>query len=281
MGPAARLLGRIGILRSLVIGSIGVFSLLRIIQYFNPQPKQLCGRAGGSAKSTKQQRFYWTWETLPHWIKRQSRAVVGMSLENGYFSAGTVKRIVAECSSVFSEVVVMIPDLPAYHTYLAFGHSPAKAKKKMHRHAVNMQNKVMNSLLELDKEQRNRVKMVNWATVGDNEAYTNILAKVKCVFEHDVEFRRVVEQATGAVVGRQSEPQKIDVRVGVESLLMEMAFLETLDAICPPEQHRRYQVFVYHKDWEVYRYFVQNVSAQVCCMKPDAIVEKCVLLSNH
>lgn len=193
-----------------------------------------------------------------------------MSLENSFFSKETVDSLIKFCCSHYDQVVVMLPDGPAYHTYRAFGFDEIKSRAKAHRHGNNLRNKVAASLGGLSAAARKRVLCPRWATDVDVcLEYQAQLTRIRAL--HSCEgsaFSEQVHAASAQVVGRESNPRHIDTALGAECLLQELAFLDALDAILnsgalkgyePPESF--VSVFVYHKPWPVFDFFRMNCAS--------------------
>lgn len=193
------------------------------------------------------------------------QCVLGMSLENGYFTAHRVQALVSWAASEFpTGVIIMLPDRPAEHTYRAFGFDSEKSQAKAKRHGRNLLNKILRAIDSLPDDYRFRVRVIDWRTeVETNESFTATLQRVRSLYESDVRgFRCDVNSATAQVVGRVSNPIPIDCRVGAECLLQEMAFLESIPPIMscissgPPKESA--YIFVYHKPWPVFCAYVEK-----------------------
>lgn len=121
-------------------------------------------------------------------------------------------------------------------------------------------------------EARARVRILDWATeIESSSAYSDSLVRIRALYDagntgDSGGFRAAVNAATAQVVGRVSNPMPINVELGSECLLQELAFLEALGPILRGSTQDEPSVstttekfvFCYHKPWPVFCKYIEE-----------------------
>jgi tRNA-dependent cyclodipeptide synthase len=181
--------------------------------------------------------------------------VIGMSPGNSYFKDEEVRYLLQKTIEKFGRTAILIADIPAVSTYLAFGYSETRARSKAVLKGNNLKNRTRKIQKELGYPD-DLIKIIEWETdVMNDPTYEQIYSSVESLYRSNVDFTRALDQTTRGVIegSQKSIPDlKAAVKVAVHYLLSELAFLE----FAPKYLHSQNVVYVYHKNWPVYEDYI-------------------------
>lgn len=192
-------------------------------------------------------------------VKIRGMAIVGMSLGNSYFRREAIDNLLAYCGGIFSHTKIMIPDIPAKHTYEAIGYSSVKAERKARLNGNTLRNHCKKSIDTIIlRNVKSDVKLVDWENqINSHKAYQRELRKIMEIYQHQLLFRQEARETTSAVLeGKLKSRMKIDeaVNKGVYYLLKELAFLSASPKIFETKR----VTYVYHDHWKIYEDFIEG-----------------------
>jgi tRNA-dependent cyclodipeptide synthase len=178
--------------------------------------------------------------------------IIGMSPGNSYFKDAQIRYLLKEMVERFGRTCVIVPDVPAISTYLAYGYPENKARAKAIRQGTSLKNRTRRLMKELAFEP-SQVRIVEWATeVAENLDYRRIYdLRVKKLYESNLEFSRSVDTATRDVLEAFKRPisdMNAAIKIAVYYLLSELAFIE----FAPQFLDSTHVTSIYHRNWSVY-----------------------------
>lgn len=182
--------------------------------------------------------------------------IIGMSPGNSYFKDAEVEHLLNETVSRFGQAAILVADIPAIATYLAYGYPENRARNKAIPKGNNLKNRSLRIAEKLGIA--DKVRIIDWAKeVEENPDYQNIYQRIQALYESNPEFTKAVDETTSSVLegsDREIENFPAATKVAVHYLLSELSFLEfapqLLDA---PEV-----VYVYHRNWPVYERYISG-----------------------
>ncbi len=183
--------------------------------------------------------------------------IIGMSPGNSYFKDEEVSHLLKQTVEKFGQAAILVADIPAIATYLAYGYPENRARNK----AIPKGNNLKNRSLRMAQEMgiADKVRIIDWENeIEPSEAYHQIYASVRSLYDTNPEFSKAVDQTTATVLevsGREIPNLEAATKVAVHYLLSEIAFLEFAPAFFAAEQ----VVYVYHRNWPVYERYVAGL----------------------
>ncbi len=200
-------------------------------------------------------------------LDKRSCGLIWMSAGNSYFSEQNIQDLILFAKNNFSTVIIVVPDLPAEHTYHALGYSESESKRKARLNSNLLRNRARRIIKTIEQEKNpGLLILVNWKRdVESHEAYKKAYKKVYKLYLKNSLFRSDARAATRSVLsqkGRILSNIEESIDEGVFYLLKELSFIIALPAL--------FNVFnvayLYHKSWPVYENFVSG--------KYDGIIKK-------
>ncbi len=185
--------------------------------------------------------------------------IIGMSPGNSYFKDEEIKYLLEKTVSRYGRVAIMIADVPAIATYVAFGYAENKARRlKAIPQGNLLKNKVTRGMGDLGYSS-DQVRIIEWADeVENNTDYQKSLTAIKSLYNTNLKFQHDADETTRTVlVGSKRELVDIEksVKTAVHYLLSEFAFL----VWAPKLLHVQKVVYIYHKNWLVYENFIAGI----------------------
>lgn len=182
--------------------------------------------------------------------------LIGMSPGNSYFKDEEVKYLLQKTVEKYGKVAIMIADVPAISTYIAYGYPENRARRDKAIPQGNLlKNRVVRAMSQLGYEE-DKVKIIDWeGEVEHNEEYRNAYNKVRSLYETNSAFQDDADNTTKQVLrgsGRVFEDINKSVKTAVHYLLSEIAFLEW----APKFFNTNKAVYIYHKNWPVYENYI-------------------------
>lgn len=155
-------------------------------------------------------------------VRQKGLMTVGISLGNGYFSRKRLEIILAGMAHYFSEVTVIIADLPTLHSYYALGYNEHTAMRKLAIHSHSLIHRcetIFNKILNL----KVATNIITWKNVLMQEAhYQKAYQRVINIYQNNAEFRRKVQKNTEHHILAMLEEEDIN-QVGGMKMVVEKA----------------------------------------------------------
>lgn len=182
--------------------------------------------------------------------------VVGMSPGNSYFKDEEVSYLLKTVVERYGRVVVMIADVPAIATYVAFGYPENIARREKAIPQGNaLKNRVKRAMENLGYDET-QVRILDWAReVEGNPDYQKSYQNVRELYVSRETFKNDADETTRSVLlGSKKSFDDIQkaTETAVHYLLSEIAFLEWASELF----HVKQVSYVYHKNWPVYENYI-------------------------
>lgn len=178
-------------------------------------------------------------------VKKRDLIMVGVSMGNGYFNHHRLEVILTGMATYFSEVVVLIPDLPALHTYRAVGYNKGTAKEKIRKHRKDIRSCCKHISQHIEESYgKTNLKIITWnEVITQGTLYQEAYHHAFETYLTHPEFRRDIEQSTQHYILGRLEGQELQslggmdavVKEAVYYLIEEMAFHEIFHVILGKE----------------------------------------------
>lgn len=182
--------------------------------------------------------------------------IIGMSPGNSYFKDEKIKFLLKETVEKYKKVSILIPDVPAISTYIAYGYAENVARRDKAIPQGNLlRNKVQRAMTQLGYNEQ-QVIVIDWKDqVEPNNNYQSELTKIKELYNDNDQFQADVDKATEDVLlssGRDFEDISKATKIAVHYLLSEIAFLEW----APDFLKTKEISYIYHNNWPVYENYI-------------------------
>jgi len=189
-------------------------------------------------------------------IEDEKYYIIGMSPGNSYFKDDEVRFLIEKIVQKFGKVAILIADVPAISTYLAFGYPENRARREKAMAQGNLlRNRVKRAIIQLGYSD-SQVKIINWLEeVENNPHYIKSYESVKELYNQNKEFRNAADKTTRSVL--ESSNRSISninnaIKIAVNYLLSEIAFLEWAPSFLKTKK----VIYVYHKNWTIYEDYI-------------------------
>jgi len=182
--------------------------------------------------------------------------IIGMSPGNSYFKDEEISFLIDNIVRRFGRVAILIADIPAISTYMAFGYAENRARRDKAIPQGNLlKNKVKRAAVQLGYSD-SQVKIIDWEEeVENNKGYRDSYNKFKKFYDSNRDFMKVADQTTLGVLkfsNRDIHDFNKATKIAVHYLLSEIAFLEWASDFLKVNK----SVYVYHKNWPVYEDYI-------------------------
>jgi len=189
-------------------------------------------------------------------VKKRDVMTVGVSSGNGYFNKDRLEIILMGMASYFREVVMLVPDLPALHTYRALGYDERHAMERMKKHKSS--NKAIYKQVTERSIQHFGQKNIRFATWSENiiqeECYQQALSRAVEIYHNNFEFREDILRNTERYILARLEDRDVQQLGGMREivekaahyLVEEMAFFEISHTML-----KRDSLVSYYRDLEL------------------------------
>ncbi len=190
--------------------------------------------------------------------QKEELGLIWMSAGNPYFTEQIISHLINFALQKFSKVIIMAPDEPAEHTFLALGYSEKEAKKKARLNANLLQNRARRVVETLPQRTKERLKIVEWIEeIMPLEAYHEAYDQIFFLYENNPPFQQDAKETTKKVLLSKSKGGSLGeeaINEGVKYLLKELAFV-----VASPRIYKVKNVtYIYHKEWPIYRKFIEG-----------------------
>lgn len=189
-------------------------------------------------------------------VKKRDLVMVGVSMGNGFFNKSRLEIILTGMATYFSELVVLIPDMPALHTYRAIGYDEPTVISKVKKHRRTTI-KCCKSIFKQKNEvfRKDNVRILTWDKVlALGNDYQMAYQRAIETYHHHLGFKQAIERNTERYILPRLEQQNIQQLGGMDIvikeviyyLLEEMAFHEIFHLILGKES-----ISCYYKELEL------------------------------
>lgn len=177
-------------------------------------------------------------------VEARRHAVIGVSPFNSYFSEARLEALFGWAERNFERFDVFVPDEAARFTLEAMGYPPSRARKKAHRRARYLGNKILRAL-DRAVAHPEAVRVWNHESLSTSDPYRRLLAETEARFESDAQFRAACMDCSRWVLEAQSDapPSEETLLRAVDYFLAEMPFFMDSAAIAGAAS----SVFCYHQ----------------------------------
>jgi len=187
----------------------------------------------------------------------KSLAIVGISLNNGYFKDYEIRFLLQEAVGRFGRCAVMVADVPAIATYMALGYEESKARGKALSNGNSLKNRTRRQAEALGYGE-DLVRIIDWAKeVEDDPRYRRHYDRLMEKYNRLPEFAQNVRQTSAEVLAGAEKPP-VDRDAAIETathyLLSELAFME----FTPELLGCKKACFLYHRNWQVYEDYIHG-----------------------
>lgn len=189
-------------------------------------------------------------------IDQKTYCIIGMSPGNSYFKDDEIKYLLKTTIERCGRVAIMIADVPAISTYIAFGYPENLARRTKAIPQGNLlKNRTKRAIHELGYSD-DQVRIIDWENeVEVNQEYQKSYQHIYDLYNANMQFMNDVDSTTKAVlVASKRNIPDIDAatKIAVHYLLSEFAFLDWAPLFLNVEK----VAYVYHKNWLVYENYI-------------------------
>lgn len=182
--------------------------------------------------------------------------IIGMSPGNSYFKDEEITYLLETTVNKFGHTAILIADIPAIATYMAYGYPENRARNKAIPKGNNLKNRSLRIAEHLGIAEK--VRIIDWANeVENNPHYRQFYDDISLLYKTNAAFSKEVDETTLSVLmaSERDIPNLTEAtRVAVHYLLSELALLEFAPSFLKANQ----VVYVYHKNWPVYERYVSG-----------------------
>lgn len=174
-------------------------------------------------------------------VQQRQFITMGISIGNGYFSRERLEVIIIGMASYFKEVLVIIPDLPTMHSYIALGYADfeAMSRVKKHRKDILRHYKKISEQAEQLLSKSN-ISFLQWNNeFFQKEIYQSAYNRAIEMYNQNGMFREAILRNTERYILARLEDRDVQQLGGIKKvverssgyLLEEMAFHEVCHLI--------------------------------------------------
>jgi len=182
--------------------------------------------------------------------------IIGMSPGNSYFKDAEVEYLLKEAISRYGYTAILIADVPAIATYMAYGYSENRARNKAIPKGNNLKNRALRIATQLGIA--DKVRIIDWALEVENTPeYQEQYGRIRSLYEMNQTFKETVDITTRSVLetSEREIPNLVEAtKTAVHYLLSELAFLEFAPHLLAADQ----VVYMYHRNWPVYERYISG-----------------------
>lgn len=154
--------------------------------------------------------------------------IIGMSPGNSYFKDEQVDYLLHTTIDRYGKAAILIADIPAIATYMAYGYSENEARNKAIPKGNNLKNRSKRIVENLGIS--DKVHIIDWANeVENNPDYQAAYGKIKDLYNTSPDFKKAVDETTAIVLeGSDYDIPNMEqsIQIANHYLLAELAFLD-------------------------------------------------------
>jgi len=174
-------------------------------------------------------------------VQKRGLMTVGISIGNGYFNKERLEVILMGMANYFAEVLIIIPDLPTLHSYLALGYDEhhAMERVKKHRQDISRCCRQISEQAESVFAKKN-VNILTWSDhLFPKDYYRSAYDRAVAIYNSDDGFKESILRNTERYILARLEGQDVQQLGGMRKivekaalyLVEEMAFHEMFHSI--------------------------------------------------
>ncbi|MDP9126999.1 MAG: tRNA-dependent cyclodipeptide synthase [Pseudomonadota bacterium] len=199
--------------------------------------------------------------------------ILGISPRNSYYGPANIDFVLGEVLRDRPAALVMIPDVPDIHNYLAYGYEPPKAEKK----ALSLGRALKATVEEIcaardrgcgfGSQSPSEVRIIDWRNdVEDNAIYRSALAEIQALYKSNSAFQSAIRETSlhslKSKMANESRLQRYLEKTGtdksldhaVQYILSEIGFLDAAPSLFGRERIE----YIYHRPWPVYEQYIKG-----------------------
>jgi len=190
-------------------------------------------------------------------VQKRELMTVGISIGNGYFNKERMEIILTGMANYFSEVVAIVPDIPAVYTYQALGYDKHHAEQRVKEHRnkiVNCCESIINESQKFDG--RNiKLRLMTWHDdFTQQEYYQQAYKQALEIYQSGSQFMESIQRNTRHYILARLKDQDIQQLGGVDHvvekavhyLIEEMALHDVFEVVLGNEP-----IASYYKELEL------------------------------
>lgn len=194
-------------------------------------------------------------------VEEGAPAIVGISLDNSYFSRDTLSRLFTVLDEFGSKIYIVPMDLPAEHNYRALGHTDTHIRKKIKKKGDEVRRNARSALQEVGIVS-DKAKFVQWELIRESPNYRETLSYVRMMGKDCPSFSNDLDQAVDQYLGGKL-PSCGDTAPAINMargyLIEELSFLLAAHEILSEEK----LCYVYHREWPIFEGLMTGAYGQV------------------
>lgn len=201
-------------------------------------------------------------------------AIIGISLNNPYFSQDTIEQLITTTSNNYKQVYLVIPDEPSIFNELALGTSLEKATRRVKEQIQKLLKKIPDPL------PKNVIFLKSWERdiVKVQPMYQQALDYVMAAYDESDELKSAIIKLTKPLLEKSAQRRKLEskevqVDYGVQYLLHEYAFFLTC--------HLRQDIIetsqidcIYRRPWLILPELIMRKYANLPQITPKELAER-------
>jgi len=196
-------------------------------------------------------------------VKKRELMTVGISIGNGYFKKERLEVILMGMANYFAEVLIIIPDLPTLHSYLALGYDEhhAMERVKKHRQDVSRCCRQISEQAESIFAKKN-INILVWNDhLFPKDDYRTAYDRAVATYNSDDGFKESILRNTERYILARLEGQDVQQLGGMRKivekaalyLIEEMAFHDVFHMVLG-----KYPISSYYKELELIPNYVNG-----------------------
>lgn len=160
-------------------------------------------------------------------VQKRELITVGISIGNGYFNKERLEVILTGMANYFSELVVIIPDVPALHSYRSLGYEEHIAEKnvKKHKHRITS---CCESIIAKAQEFLQRsinYRIITWCdNFSQQEYYKQAYGNAIEAYHNDSKFRESIQRNTEHYILARLEGQDVQQLGGMRTIVEKAVY---------------------------------------------------------
>lgn len=179
--------------------------------------------------------------------------LIWMSAGNSYFKEDIVLKLLRFASKHFPNVLILSPDEPAEHTFLALDYEHKVAKRKAKLNANLLQNRAKRAVEILTAEGiKTPFNLIEWKNIIPNKKYQEMLKEINLLYQKNKHFQKDARDVTKNVIGNKLKKDLDNEKAideAVNYLLKELAFV----LVSPIIYNASQVTYIYHHEWPIYQ----------------------------
>ena len=179
--------------------------------------------------------------------------ILGFSIGNPYFNEEHILWLFKQLENVQGKKYIFIPYESGIWTYKGLGYDDKESKRKAILRGNALRNKVLRQLKFISR--KSDFHLVSWEQeIIESEFYMKELKRLKKLYENTTSFREDCNTLTQSVLIKQKKSSQLNIDLGKNYVLEELAFLEAFNQIYRIKK----STYVYHNPWKIYESLISG-----------------------